>query len=63
MSSCGEDCNKTTFEEVIEGTWNTTDVSGANTEKMIFNADGTESATENSLFTAELSVVSTNDFI
>lgn len=63
FSSCGEDCEKTTFEEIIIGTWNTTDVSGANAEKVTFNSDGTGSATENSLFTAELNEVTANDFI
>ena len=62
MSSCSEDCDKTTFEEVIIGTWNTTDLSGPDADKVTFNSDGTGSATENSLFTAESNGIPTNDF-
>jgi len=60
--SCGEDCEKTTFEEVILGTWNTTDQSGPDAEKVTFNADGTGFATENSLFTSESNGIPTNEF-
>ncbi len=63
MSACSEDCEKTTFQEVILGTWNTTDVSGADAEKVTFNSDGTGSATDNSLFTAELNGITANDFL
>ena len=57
VSSCSENCDKTTFEEIILGTWNTTTA-----ETVTFNADGTGTATENSVFTSELNGIMANDF-
>lgn len=62
MSSCGEDCDKTTFDEIIIGTWNTTKIGDAEAGKVTFNSDGTGSSTENSLFSAGLNGETSDDF-